>query len=266
MKVRFDGKARVSVEQLQRNIAGAHARALPKPESKKRPPLAIVGGGPSVLGKVDELLQWKGDIWIIGSAFPWALANGIKGTFFNIDPLPEQADFAKGAEYAILSTTSDPAVFDAVPNVVAYDLVNRGDYCNHNISAAASTPVLALEMGYMDVTYFGCESSYDCVTHAYEHHDVNDFMLLWCQVGELVYPTNPPFFMQAQELSELIRTCPLVFKEKSGGLLSALIADPEYDMIAVNKTLHDALDFSKNGEPVSKELGRQWLPIIEAVL
>ena len=49
-------------------------------------------------------------------------------------------------------------------------------------------------------------------------------------------------------------------------MLRALTVDPEYDVIAVNKTLHDALDFTKNGEPVPKETSREWLPILEAAL
>ena len=267
MKVRFDGKPMVSFEQLQLNAESAKARGLPKPETKKRPPLAIVGGGPSVASKVAELKRWKGDVWIIGTAFPWAVENGVKGTFFNIDPLPEQAEYAKGAENAILATVCDPSVFDAIPNVIAFELVRRADYCNHNISAAASTPVLALEMGYTQVVYFGCESSFDYVTHAYEYENIHSpEMCMWVRVGDMVYPTNPPFFMQAQELAELIRTCPLAFCEESGGLLRALTVDPEYDVIAVNKTLHDALDFTKNGEPVPKETSREWLPILEAAL
>lgn len=268
MRVRFSGKPMVPVERLQLNAAAARARNLPKPEHKKRPPLAIVGGGPSVTKQVERLHRWKGDIWIIGTAFPWAIKNGIKGTFFNIDPLPEQAGYAKGAENAILATVCDPSVFDAIPGVIAFDLVNRADYCNHNISAAASTPVLALEMGYTKVVYFGCESSYDFTTHAYDYENVHSLELcMWVRVGDMVYPTNPPFYMQAQEMAELIRTCPLVFSEESGGLLRALIADPEHDVIAVNKTLHDALDFTDtDGAPVSKEKGREWLPVIEAAL
>ena len=266
MKVRFDGKLVVSLEQLQRNIASAQARGLPRPECKKRPPLAIIGGGPSVLERIEQLRHWQGDRWIIGSAFPWAIEQGISGTYFNIDPLPEQAEYAKCAEQAILATASHPAVFDAVPNVTAFDLVSSKEYTNHNISAAASTPVLALEMGYMDVTYFGCESSFNNTTHAYDYENAAaGKMCLWVRVGDSVYPTNPPFFMQAQELAELIRTCPLVFKEQSGGLLRALIEDAEYDVIAVNKALHDVLDFSSaSGETIPRE--QAALPVLEAAL
>lgn len=268
MHIVFNYRPMLPESVFLKNIGLAKARNLPTPGHQKRPPLAIVGGGPSVLGKIDKLKAWKGDIWACGSAFPWIKEQGIKAIFFNIDPLPEQVEYANGAEQAILSSITDPSVFDAVPNIECFDLVATSEYTNHGLTAVMATPVLALEMGYTAVVYFGCEGSFDTTTHAYEYtnpHSPN--MGIWVRCNGNVYPSSPQYLAQAQMLAEIIRTCPLVFREASGGLLRELIRDEKYEIIAVDQTTHDLMEFSKqDGTIVSRETGREMLPILNMAL
>jgi hypothetical protein len=49
------------------------------------------------------------------------------------------------------------------------------------------------------------------------------------------------YLAQAELLAELIRSAPGVFCDRSGGLLSALVADPEYDIVAASKDIHEAI-------------------------
>src|SRR3546814_19809171 len=76
----------VSSERTGRNRAHVGTLGLAKPQKQKRPPLAVVGGGPSLTSSVEELRAWQGDIWIACGAFPWCRDNGIEGTLFNVDP------------------------------------------------------------------------------------------------------------------------------------------------------------------------------------
>lgn len=267
MQFRFDTTSAVDPEQVARNVASAKARRLPSPTKQTRPPLAIIGGGPSVNKYALKLKTWPGDIWACGSAFPWALEHGIKATFFNIDPLEEQAEYARGATKAILASSSHPRVFDAVPEVECFDLVNTNDYANHHCTAVTATPVLALEMGYTAVVYFGCESSFDGTTHAYKHENKHaKFYGVWVRVGDTVYPSSPGMLMQAQMLAEILRTCPNVFREASGGLLRALVKDPKSEIIAVNKTMHDNLNFTIGGKSISHAEGAHLAPILDMAL
>lgn len=264
MQFRCNTYSSVGQERLKQNIASAHARGLNKPVSKKRPPLAIVGGGPSVSRHIERLKQWKGDIWACGTAYPWAKSQGIKATYFNIDPLPEQA---YECDHAILASSCDPTTFDAAKDVECFDLVLSAEYSNHDATVASATPVLAMEMGYTAIVYFGCESSYDGTTHAYDYVNTHEKKFgLWVRVGDSVYPTQPAFLMQAKMLAEILRTCPLVFREASGGLLRALVNHPDFEVIAVNKAMHDELDFEVNGKPVPRHEAASLMPILEMAL
>jgi hypothetical protein len=94
--------------------------------------------------------------------------------------------------------------------------------------------------GYRSVTFFGCEGSYGGETHAYTHErrDLRSLMRVKCNGEEFL--TTPDMMMQAEFLGELIREAPM-FHERSGGLLSAVVANPEIDVIAATQRIHDAL-------------------------
>ena len=266
MKIAFNTHSLVSDEQLDRNVASARARGLPRPKCEPRPKLAVVGGGPSLAIHRGELLYWPGDIWACSSAFQWCRKNGIKATFFNVDPEAAMLPWAEGVERAILSTTTDPSLFDAIPEVEAFDLVATADYMNHGVSAVTATPCLALEIGYTDITFFGCDSSYDYVTHAYQNELAADGGLkhvIWVRCGDRVYPTNPPLLMQAEFLGAVVRTCSMVFSERSGGLLGAMARHEDFDIVAANTAMHEKLDITVNGEKATPEQRIAAFPILE---
>lgn len=237
MKIEWETRPCVPVDELHRNVALSKGR-FPLVSRKERPPLAIVGGGPSLPSHLEELKAWKGDVWACGSPYPWCVENGIDAVFFNIDPLEETIDLARGAKRAILSTTNHPGVFDVVESVEVFDLIcEEREGFLHGATTATAVPHLSAYMGYVDVTFFACESSFpEGKTHAYKHEDWELHIKVACN-GEF-FVTKPQLLFQAQLLSDVTRRCP-VFKEVSGGLLHAMVKDPDYDIVAGNKAVHD---------------------------
>jgi hypothetical protein len=194
---------------------------------------------------IEELKAFDGDVWIIGSAFPWARSKGIDGVYFNIDPTPSVVEETPGVTKAILGSGVDASVFAALKasgaDVSVFDLVENSERLNHGVTTATAVPELSILLGYTDVTFFGCESSFERTSHAYG--DVEAPMWLVIECGGKRFMTRPDFLMQAEFMSTMIRRFPKIFKEESGGLLRALVADPDYDVERVSEALYATLKF-----------------------
>lgn len=225
----------VSAEVLFKQRDINRAKGLPGVEYRKRLPLAVVGGGRSLLNHLDELRAWPGEIWSCGSPYQWLKESGVDSVFFNADPMEETIDLARGADVALLADTVNPGVFDVVGRAEVFDL---NDYGHGNTSASISAH-LAVARGHTEVTYFGCDSSFEGSTHVYKHEDWEAHILVECNGQK--FRTKPQLLMQAEMLSAFIRMAPHVFKERSGGLLRAMVADENYDVIAGNAAMHGLL-------------------------
>ncbi len=89
-------------------------------------------------------------------------------------------------------------------------------------------------MGHRSVTFFGCDSSFgDYQSHVYPVALPQD--LIAAQVGEQGFATKPEFIMQAVDLAALCRELPRHCRNRSGGLLAALIENPEWDVVGVRE-------------------------------
>jgi hypothetical protein len=53
------------------------------------------------------------------------------------------------------------------------------------------------------------------------------------------FHTEALLLLQAEYMATMLRHAPNVFKEKSGGLLRALVKDPEYDVTRISTALQD---------------------------
>lgn len=243
----FDGP--LAPGQGERNRAYANALGLGRPRKMMdRPPLAVVGGGPSVAGHLDELKAWPGDVWIACGAFPWAVSAGLEGTFFNADVQALAAEYCAGAKRALVSTHNDPAVFAALKgaHVEVFDLYTSAEESNHGATTVTAAPILAMEIGHPNVSFFGCDSSYVGQTHAYADIPYADWLKV--RVGLEEYDSSAPLLAQAICLAEAMRAAPDKFICRSGGLLAALMADPEYDVIACTRGFYMGL--TVDGRPL----------------
>ncbi|MCR4332421.1 MAG: hypothetical protein NUV34_06935 [Sulfuricaulis sp.] len=197
---------------------------------------------------MSEIRGWAGDIWISGSAFQWALSIGVfYPTFFTIDQSPQLAIDCKGAKRAILATCCDPSVFEELKGgkIEVFDLVGSGPNANHWATTVTAAPKIALDMGYRDITFFGCDSSFISVggTHAYSTAPVNDALIVRC--GGQDFITRPSFVMQAEFMKDIFRFAPKVFKLRGDGLLAAMVVTPEYDVTHAVPALADRILMSK---------------------
>lgn len=229
MKANFEPYCHIPAEVVAANLASCRARNLPGPVTAKRGPLAVVGGAPSVLKHIETLRDWPGDVWASGSAYAWCRDNGIKAAFFYIDPDPQPIDCA-GAEKAIIATCVAPAVIDALGSaeIIAFDLYAGPEMSNHGVTTITSAPLLALNMGYREVVFFGADSSYEGDTHAYQNTLRQSFAVV--RVGDEAFVTDAELLMQGELLAHVIRAYPTLFRERCGGLLGALVKDLDYDI------------------------------------
>lgn len=206
--------------------------------------MAVIGGAPSVIAKIQELKDFDGDRWIIASAFPWCRAHEIHGTYFNIDPSDNCIDEIEGVEKAILASCVTTAVFDALidKGVSRFDLVHTKERLNHGCTTATAVPELALLCGYQEIIFYGCESSFSDVTHAYRDDKEANPMSFDVLCNGETFETRADYLMQAEFLATLIRAFPDTLKEASGGLLRALVADPEFDITHCTRAMYETLN------------------------
>jgi len=234
VKIDFTSDGCVSASDLARNEDYARRLGFPKMEPAASQRLAVVGGGPSVSDMVEELSAFDGEIWAINGAFGWCLKHGIDAAFFTIDPLPQSAAYGRGATRAVLATWCHPNTFDALAGAD----ISAVKPVAHGATTATAAPAIAVEAGYREITFYGCEGSFGETTHAYGNRGVGNLMQVSCNGQEFL--TTPDMMMQSEFLGELIRevTC---MKERSGGLLSAFVASPEIDVIAATPDIHKAV-------------------------
>lgn len=245
--IALQAKCCVSDDVLERNRAHAMRLSLPLVRSAEAHgrALAILGGGPSIADHERVLRAWTGDIWAINGAYRWCAERNIPATFLTVDPTPyDMAPVMEGR--ALLADHCDPGLMDqwagrAQVFSISPDAIVSGP------TTATAAPCLAVMLGYGDVTFFGCESSFgeEEATHAYAKPDdellnLNDWrMIVTC--GQRQYFTCAEFLMQAEYLAAMIRAAPSNFREASGGLLRALVEHGVYDVIGVSTFMYERL-------------------------
>lgn len=220
----------ITPEQTAFNKANAKSLGLPYISVHERPKLAVVGGGPSVLDFTDELKSWDGDIWVSGSAFPLISSIVPDVTFFTIDQSTDLAKDGKGAKKAILATCCDPSVFEVLKDaqIEIFDLFTGGPNANHHATTITAAPKVSLDMGYRDITFFGCEGSFTETTHAYDTTSIDDMIVVKCNGKN--YVTRPSFLLQCEFMARVVNLSREIFKVRGEGLLSAMIEDLDYDI------------------------------------
>jgi hypothetical protein len=197
--------------------------------------LAVVGGGPSIADHVDELRAWGGEIWAVNGTVNWCLDNGIDAAFYTIDASPPENWTCRldRIRRAVLSVECSPPLIHAL-GAAHISLLPKDEA---GPTSAAGATLHGLNCGYREIHFFGCESSFQGNTHAYDTHPVADWIDV--DIGGGRFRTKPEFAEQAQVLSEVIRLAPTVFFDRSGGLLSAMVAHgTDHDVYQVSNSLY----------------------------
>lgn len=226
---------------MQQNAAYAVGLGVPVVQSLNAPlPLAVVGGGPSSRNHLEELRNWPGDIWAINATFGWLRANGIESTFFSVDPLEKIADWMDGGK-AILASSCHPKCWaKADVRMFHMENVTEDNPVIGGTTTALRAPILSLRMGYAPVSFFGCESSYGETSHAYRSEHEPDQVIVRASGED--FRTSLPLLDQAENLAVIFKEFPDVFINRSGGLVAAMVADPEWEIVALSGYLKERLD------------------------
>lgn len=201
--------------------------------------LAIVGSGPSAWEALNQLKVWPGEIWAINNMAARLKRHGVVAKMVTVDPgAPEEFD-TEGVQIALLSTSCHPRLRERFNGYLLFDLkeFNEIDGINGGVTTAARMPMLALRLGFTDISFFGCEGSYNEST-------LTDFpTLLVVRAGDNEYITNLELLQQCESLSQVFNTAPEIFKDRSGGLLSAMTANPAtWEVVAVSGELKQHLE------------------------
>jgi hypothetical protein len=216
-------------ETARLNIAAS--AGFPRVKSEKRShPVAVVGGGP--LLDLEAVRKWPGDIWAINSTADYLLDRGIDCTFFTTDPYPH---FKTTAVKRLLASHCDPSVFTG--DVQIFDTSDElpGGVLG-GTTTATRAPLLAIQMGYPGVVFFGCESCFGATSHIDRDCERTKASLVIVRADGRDWITSPQMLLQAQELGWFIRNTD-VFQEQSGGLLRAMLHDDEWEVVGVNAAM-----------------------------
>ena len=239
MRLSITGSPPVEHEGLLRNIAHAESLDLPKAglgRNKREGRLAVVGGGPSVPHHLARIRE-ASEVWAINGACAFLRNHGIESVFFAVDPHPIVAKWAVGASKALLCNRVDPEVFRVLKGaeIRLYGLEADGDGVKCGSSTATVAFHLGVEQGFTEIDFFGCESSYDDATHAYNDEKREDELVVEC--GGKRFRTAPDYYAQAQEMAAIIRHFPKHFRHHGGGLLQAMIDHREFDVVWVSQSM-----------------------------
>jgi hypothetical protein len=225
----------ITHEQAMARVALAHERYPLAQRGEHKHPVAVVGGGPSLLDRLEELRGWLGDIWAINRTADWLQERGIDCTLLMIDP----ADIPSKSPKALLASACHPNVFEG-KEVRIFDC---GEHSEDGVIGGTTTagraPMLALKLGYPGVALFGCDSSFDTFDHVDRHETYPDVLMIRANGKD--FKTYPELQMQAACLAEVVRELPMYAVNKSGGLLEAMVADPAWEVVAVSDNLKHAL-------------------------
>lgn len=232
----------ITPEVMDKQKSAALGRGLPfVTESPTRPGsvLAVVGGGPSINRHVEEIKACS-DVWAINGAWFWAQERGIDATFFTMCAGTGWRRVFKtpARGRAIIAPWCDPYLFDMWSGdvrLVPESMLKTGP------TTATGAWIIGPKCGYSKVMFFGCESSFETDTHAYNFYEDEEIdRLIICADGN-EYLTTPQFLLQAEYMAEVIRAFPEVFGEIGGGLLSAMIRNPDYDLVAASPRIANSL-------------------------
>ena len=214
----------------------------------RKPPCAVVGGGPSTAVSLDILKAWQGDIFAINDTAGYLSDNGISSFLFAIDcsRIPYKiGPLVKGALFASRCHRRQFNLFTK-DKIRTFDLAE--DYQGGTTggpTAVCRTPLQLLRMGYTAITYFGCDGSFANLDHTHVSglQKVAHDNMMFVKVNEIDYLTNASLTVQSEYLSRVLLKYPQYLVCASGGLLRAMMEHPDTWVVsAVTEDLKNQIE------------------------
>jgi hypothetical protein len=195
-----------------------------------RPPCAVVGGGMSTKDKVEELRIFEGDIYAINDVGKFLSDNGIPSILFAIDSTWHPFEVGPLVKGALLSSMCNRKQFNLFDkkNIEVFDQLGDEQWYMYGPTAATHAAWVLLKMGYKEIYYYGCDSSFaKSETHVYGRQGQAMTERLVVLAGGEEYQTNTYLLPQTIFLNEQIKKYPNNLFDRSGGLLTATRNDPD---------------------------------------
>jgi len=218
------------------------------------PICAVVGGGPSVRHQLDMLRGWEGDIFAVNDTAGYLSDNGIKCYLYSIDGSDVPYRVGENVLGALFASRCHKKQFSQIKKmdkpIRVFDLTEdcgmKG--IEGGVTGVCRTPHLLLSMGYRGIAFFGVDGSFDGeMTHASgESESAHDNMIIVRACGN-DYLTHAGFMLQNEWLCGYAEKYPQFIDVVSGGLLPAMIADPDgWSVVAVAEDLKQKYEAGGN--------------------
>jgi hypothetical protein len=234
--------------------------------AKLMPPCAIVGGGPSLPLMLDTLRNWGGDIYAVNDTSGYLSENGIANYLYAIDSTNVPYRTGMLTQGAVLATRCHPVQFKPFQHsaIRVFDMVEDSPFgAQGGPTAVCRAPHLFLRMGYTGVVFFGCDGCFSDLkrTHASGTQSVAYENMVIIRAAGVDYFSNASLLMQSEFLIEAMQKFPQFVVNASGGMLKAMLEDPEWYCAAVAgdlKKKYDDLGETSFKVPYTPEGKRIW--------
>lgn len=205
--LKLDSVCNTETSIINRNLVEAVKLGLPtiEPIPDHELHVCLVGGGPSLADKVEEIRALKHSghkVWAVNNVHDYLVERGIvPDVCVLLDARKENAAFVKNARDDVLyyvASQCDPEVFKALKgkNVVVYhnatesaqavlEPITNSDFCllGGGTTVGMKALVIARFIGYKNIHLYGFDSSYRDKGHAYPQpaNDKDRIMEITCE-------------------------------------------------------------------------------------
>lgn len=217
------------------------------------PECAVVGGGPSVEGALAALRNWPGDIFAVNDTAGYLSDNGIPCYVYSIDGTPVPFKIGINVKGALFATRCHKNQFRQMGGrpIRVFTLTEESPIkggIEGGPTGACRTPHLLLSMGYRGITFFGLDGSFSSdITHVSGHSDSAFDNMLIISAGGRDYITHSGFMLQNEWLVEAFKRHGMLLKNASGGLLAAMIENPDtWSVVAIADDLKEKYEAGGN--------------------
>ena len=204
------------------------------------PICAVVGGGPSARHQIEMLQKWDGDVFAVNDTAGYLSDNGVECYLYSIDGSEVPFKVGKNVAGALFASRVHKKQFAQIKKmgkpIRIFDLTEdcRMRGIEGGVTGVCRTPHLLLSMGYQGIAFFGVDGSFEGdMTHTSGDSDsAKDNMIIVRAAGK-DYVTHAGFMLQNEWLAEKVERHSKFLTIMSGGLLPAMVADPNWSVIAV---------------------------------
>lgn len=220
----------------------------------KYPVCAVVGGGPSVADRLDELRNWNGDVFAINDTGKYLSENGIASTIISVDGTRIPFRIGPLVKGAIFATRVHRCQFSQLKGkpIRVFDMAEEDNKkgIEGGPTSICRTPHLLLRMGYAGIAYFGMDGSFaGDITHVSGKSDSAFDNMLIVRAGGREYVTHAGFLLQHEWMLQAFRRHYRFLYNASDGLFRAMLENPDtWEVVAVAEDLKRKYDEGGSNE------------------